>query len=155
MTTTAATDRIEKQIVLQAPRDRVWRALTSAEEFGAWFGAKVAGPFTPGARIRGPVTHKGYEHLTMDFTIERMEPERLFSWRWQPTAIDAGVDLDKEPATLVTFELQDAPGGTLLTVVESGFDGIPLARREGAYRRNEGGWAAQMENIQQHVGRTA
>src|ERR1700704_3084758 len=77
---TTATDRIEKQIVVHAPRSRVWRALTNPQEFGSWFGAKVAGPFAPGARIRGPVTHKGYEHLTMDFTIENMEPEHLLSW---------------------------------------------------------------------------
>jgi uncharacterized protein YndB with AHSA1/START domain len=155
MSITTATDRIEKQIVLRAPRARVWRALTSADEFGSWFGAKVAGPFTPGARIRGPVTHKGYEHLTMDFTIERMEPERLFSWRWHPGAIDPSAAYDAEPATLVTFELHDAPEGTLLTVVESGFDGLPPARRASAYRDNEGGWTAQMENIQRHVGQTA
>jgi uncharacterized protein YndB with AHSA1/START domain len=155
MTTTSATDRIEKQVVLRAPRATVWRALTSAEEFGSWFGAKVAGPFAPGARVRGPITHKGYEHLTMDFTIERMEPERLFSWRWHPYAIDPGVDYTTEPTTLVTFELKDVPEGTLLTVVESGFDGIPLDRRATAFRSNDGGWTAQMENIQKHVGQTA
>lgn len=133
----------------------MWRALTSAEEFGSWFGAKLAGPFTAGARVRGPVTHKGYEHLTMDITIERMEPERLFSWRWHPHPIDPTVDYAAEPTTLVTFELKDAPEGTLLTVVESGFDGIPLARRASAYRGNEEGWTAQMENVQRHVGQTA
>lgn len=151
----SATDRIEKQIVARAPRAKVWRALTDAEEFGSWFGAAIAGPFTPGARVRGQVTHKGYQHLTLDMTIERMEPERLLSWRWHPHPIDPGVDYAAEPTTLVTFELQDAPEGTLLTVVESGFDGIPLARRASAYRGNEGGWAAQMENIQRHVGQDA
>lgn len=155
MPPTTATDRIEKQIVVRAPRAKVWRTLTHAEEFGSWFGAKVAGTFTPGARVRGQITHKGYEHLTMEITIERMEPERLVSWRWHPYAIDPAVDYAAEPTTLVTFELQDAPGGTLLTVVESGFDGIPLARRASAYRGNEGGWTAQMENIQRHVGRDA
>jgi uncharacterized protein YndB with AHSA1/START domain len=155
MPQTTATDRIEKQIVVRAPRAKVWRTLTNAEEFGSWFGAAVAGTFTPGARVRGPVTHKGYEHLTFDITIERMEPERLISWRWHPHPIDPAVDYAAEPTTLVTFELQDAPEGTLLTVVESGFDGIPLARRASAYRGNEGGWTAQMENIQRHVGRDA
>lgn len=155
MPMTTDTDRIEKQVMLRSPRARVWRALTNADEFGAWFGAKVAGPFTPGARVRGQVTHQGYEHLTLEITIERMEPERLLSWRWHPHAIDPATDYAPEPTTLVTFELQDAPGGTLLTVIESGFDGIPLARRESAYRGNEGGWTAQMENIQRHVGQTA
>lgn len=145
------TDRIEKQVVLRAPRAKVWRALTTAAEFGAWFGVKVSGAFAPGARIRGQVTHKGYEHVPFDITIERMEPERLFSWRWHPHAIDLNADYSSEPTSLVTFELTDVPDGTLLTVVESGFDRIPIARREEAYRGNEGGWTYQMQSIERHV----
>jgi uncharacterized protein YndB with AHSA1/START domain len=150
MPTTTVTDRIEKQIVLRAPRSKVWRALTTPEQFSAWFGANVAGPFTPGARVRGPVTHKGYEHVMMDFTIERMEPERLLSWRW-PHPLDLAVEEPSGPRTLVTFELTDVPEGTLLTVVESGFDALPLDRRQQRFRENEGGWAAQMESIKRHV----
>jgi uncharacterized protein YndB with AHSA1/START domain len=149
---TDATNRIEKQVRLRAPRARVWRALTNPEEFGAWFGVKVAGPFAPGARIRGPVTHKGYEHLTFDITIERMEPERLFSWRWHPHPIDPAIDYSAEPTTLVTFELEETQDGTMLRVVESGFDQIPPARRAEAYRGNEQGWAGQMEAIRKYVG---
>jgi uncharacterized protein YndB with AHSA1/START domain len=105
-------DRIERQILLRAPRGRVWHALTDPVEFGAWFGVKVnAGSFAPGARVRGQITHKGYEHLTLNFTIDRMEPERLLSWRWHPYAVEPGVDYSAEPATLVVFELEDAPGG--------------------------------------------
>jgi uncharacterized protein YndB with AHSA1/START domain len=155
MPPTTGTDRIEQQLVVRAPRATVWRALTNADEFGSWFGAAVTGPFSPGARVQGQVTHKGYELLTLDITIEHVEPERLLSWRWQPHPIDPAADYAAEPTTLVTFELQDAPGGMLLTVVESGFDGLPLARRADAYRGNEGGWTAQMENSQSHVGRTA
>lgn len=151
----AVTDRIEKRILLRAPRAKVWRALTTAADFGAWFGAKVSGPFAPGARVRGQITHKGYEHLMFDATIERMEPERLFSWRWHPYAIDPGADYSAEPTTLVTFELEEVPDGTLLTVVESGFDRIPAARREAAYRGNEGGWAQQVESIQRYVSQAA
>ena len=150
---TAVTDRIEKQVVLKAPRSRVWRALTTAEEFGTWFGAKLSGTFAPGARIRGPITHKDYDHLTLEFTVEEMVPERRFSWRWHPNAVDPAADYSKEPSTLVVFELDDAPGGgTLLKVVETGFDGIPLARRMQAYRGNDEGWAAQMQSIARHVG---
>ena len=145
------TDRIHKQIVLRAPRARVWRALTDAAEFGAWFGVKIAGQFAPGARVRGQITHKGYEHLVMEIAVERMEPERLFSWRWHPNAIDPAVDYTSETPTLVVFELQDVPEGTLLTVEESGFDRIPLTRRSEAYRGNEDGWAQQMTAIQKHV----
>jgi len=146
-----STDRIERKILLRAPRSRVWRALTSPAEFGTWFGVKVEGIFAPGARVRGAITHKGYEHLTWDITIERMEPERVFSWRWHPYAVEPGVDYASEPTTLVVFELEDSAAGTLLTVVESGFDQVPLARRAQAYRMNGEGWTYQMEAIEAYV----
>lgn len=150
-----STDRIEKQILLRAPRSRVWRALTDAKEFGHWFGFEAEGSFAPGARLEGRITHEGYEHLRMDMTIERMEPERLVSWRWHPHAVEAGVDYSGEPTTLVVFELKEVPEGTLLTVVESGFDAIPLARRANAYRMNDEGWAAQMKAIEQHLAKAS
>jgi uncharacterized protein YndB with AHSA1/START domain len=145
------TDRIVRTVDLRAPRSRVWRALTDPAEFGAWFGVKVAGAFAPGARVRGAITHPGYEHVTWDIVIERMEPERLFSWRWHPYAVEPGVDYSKEPPTLVVFELEEIAGGTRLTVVESGFDQVPLARRAQAYRMNGGGWTAQVESIQRYL----
>src|SRR5262245_20076090 len=122
------TDRIEKQILLRHPRSRVWRALTDSREFGSWFGALFNEPFKLGARVSGKVTHKGYEHMTMDIEIDRMEHERLFSWRWHPGASDPGDDFSQESSTLVVFTLEDVQGGTLLKVVESGFDQVPLAR---------------------------
>ncbi len=146
-----STDRIEKSVVLRAPRSRVWRALASPEEFGAWFGAKLQGRFAPGARVQGPVTYPGYEHLTMEITVERVEPERLFSFRWHPDATDPAVDYSSEPTTLVEFRLEEVEGGTRLTLVESGFDRIPLARREKAFKDNERGWAEQVKNIERHV----
>src|SRR5262245_63424620 len=109
------TDRIERSVVIRAPRSRVWRALTDPAEFGSWFGVKVEGAFAPGARVHGQVTHKGYEHLRWEITIERMEPERLFSWRWHPYAVEPDVDYAKETPTLVTFELVEVTGGTRLT----------------------------------------
>src|SRR5262249_6341557 len=142
------SDRIEKEIVLRAPRARVWRALTNAREFGAWFGVKFEGAFEPGKPIRGNITHAGYEHMTIEIELERIEPETLFSYRWHPYAVDPKVDYSTEPSTLVEFRLSDAPGGTRLSVVESGFDQIPAARRDEAFRMNEGGWAAQMRNIE-------
>jgi len=146
-----ASDRIEKQILLRAPRTRVWRALTDAGEFGAWFGVTLRGKFAAGQRVSGRITTPGYEHLTMEVTIERMEAERLFSFRWHPYAVDPTVDYATEPTTLVEFRLEAVPGGTLLTLVESGFDHIPAGRRAEAFRMNAGGWAAQLENIQRHV----
>ncbi|OIQ82964.1 hypothetical protein GALL_352400 [mine drainage metagenome] len=154
MSTTAPdSDRIERSIVIHAPRDRVWRALTMAEEFGAWFGAQLEGQtFAPGRHVRGPITACGHEHAWFDVVIERMEPRDHFAFRWHPYAIDPSVDYAKEQPTLVTFTLQDAPGnGTLLTVVESGFDGLPPHRRLEAFRMNGPGWEDQLNNIAQHA----
>jgi uncharacterized protein YndB with AHSA1/START domain len=143
------TDRIEKTVVLRAPRSKVWRALTDSAKFSSWFGATLTDPFVPGARVQGPVTHPGYEHLTMDITIDRVEPERLFSWRWHPGG-DPDID-PSEPATLVVFELDEVPEGTRLKVTETGFDRIPPARRTKAYRENDEGWAGQLENIRKYL----
>ena len=152
---TTTTDRIEKQILLQAPRARVWRALTDSKEFGAWFRTVLDGPFAPGATLKGRITHPGYEHLVLDFVVERIEPERLFSYRWHPNAIDSGVDYSEEPMTLVEFTLEDAKGGTLLTVTESGFDRIPLARRAAAIKGNDRGWTGQVTAIEEYLRKNA
>ena len=145
------TDRIEKKVKLRAPRSRVWRAIATAEEFGAWFGVKLEGPFAEGATVRGKITHPGYEHLTMEMLVERIEPERYFAYRWHPYAIETSIDYSSEPSTLVEFRLDEADGGTVLTIVESGFDRIPLARRAEAFRMNDGGWTEQAKNIERHV----
>ena len=145
------TDRIEKKVLLRAPRSRVWRALTDTREFSQWFGVRLTGTFSPGARLRGPITHKGYEHLTLEMLVERIEPEQYFAYRWHPYAIDSSVDYSQEPTTLVEFRLHEADGGTVLTIVESGFDRIPLARRAEALRMNDQGWTEQTKNIERHV----
>jgi len=145
------TDRIQKQIVLRSPRARVWRALTDPAEFGAWFGARLQGQFTPGARVKVAITIPGYEHVTMELVIERVEPERLFSFHWHPYAVDMQKDYSVEPPTRVEFTLEEVPGGTRLSVVESGFDELPPERRDEAFRMNEGGWNGQLGNIERHV----
>jgi len=145
------TDRIEKKILLRAPRARVWRALTEAAEFGTWFRVALDSAFAAGQGTTGRVTYPGYEHLTFEVMVERMDLEKLFSYRWHPYAVDPKVDYSKEPTTLVEFRLEPGAGGTHLTVSESGFDRIPAGRREEAYRMNSQGRAVQMENIQRHV----
>jgi uncharacterized protein YndB with AHSA1/START domain len=145
------TDRIMKKVLLRASRSRVWRALTTPEEFNAWFGVKLEGAFAKGATVRGHITHPGYEHVTMEILVERIEPEEHFAFRWHPAAIDAGADYSHEPTTLVEFRLDETDGGTVLTLVESGFDRIPLSRRAEAFRMNDGGWTEQMKNIERHV----
>jgi len=146
------TDRIERQVHIQAPRSRVWRAISNAEEYGRWFGANLQGQvFAPGQRARGPITIAGYEHVMFDVIVERVEPEQLLAFRWHPYAVDAAVDYSKEERTLVTFTLHDAGGGTLLKVVESGFDKVPPGRRMEAFRMNSGGWEGQLRNIERHL----
>ncbi|HLN58736.1 MAG TPA: SRPBCC family protein [Thermoanaerobaculia bacterium] len=146
-----STGRIEKTVFLRAPRSRVWRAIATAEEFGTWFGVKLEGEFSAGARVSGRITIPGYQHVTMEITIERVDSERLFSYRWHPYAIEPGVDYSGEPTTLVEFRLEEVTGGTKLTVTESGFDRIPAARRAEAFRMNDQGWTGQIRNIEHHV----
>jgi uncharacterized protein YndB with AHSA1/START domain len=146
---------IEKRIELKAPVSRVWRALTDQREFGEWFRLSVEEPFSPGKVARGRILHPGYEHLTWEATVQRMEPERLFSFTWHPYAIDPSVDYSKEPTTLVEFRLERKGNGTMLYLTESGFDGIPAGRRIEAFRMNDQGWSQQMTNIQRYVERAA
>ena len=150
--TQTSTDRIEKTVLLRAPRSRVWRALTRHDEFGTWFRVKLDGPFVVGKRVTGRVTYPGYEHVRFEAVVERLEAEERFAYRWHPYAVQSDVDYSKEPMTLVEFRLEDEGGGTRLTVVESGFDQIPIERRDEAFRMNSGGWEIQMQNIEQHVG---
>lgn len=150
-----STDRIERKVLINAPRSRVWRALSEAGEFGDWFGVNFKGKsFVAGKHIQGTITYPGYEHLTMDVLVERIVPEQSLSWRWHPAAIDPKVDYSQEPTTLVEFELKEVAGGTMLTVIESGLDKIPLARRADVFRMNSSGWDQQMENIKKHVAKT-
>jgi uncharacterized protein YndB with AHSA1/START domain len=151
----STTDRIHKQVLLHAPRSRIWQSLVNMREFGSWFGVALPdGLFAAGAAVEGQITHPDYQHLTMRLSVDDVEPERRLSFWWHPGAIEPGVDYTHEPKTLVVFELHDAADGVMLTVDESGFDNLPADRRAGAYRGNESGWAEQMGNIARYVGST-
>jgi uncharacterized protein YndB with AHSA1/START domain len=156
------TDCIEKKVTLHASLQRVWRAVSDSSEFGSWFGMKFDGPFVAGTAIRGVIvpttvdpkvaeTQKPYTGKPVELQIEKMEPEKLFSFRWHPYAVDGEVDYRAEPKTLVAFMLEESPDGVLLTVTESGFDSIPLERRAAAFAANEGGWEAQMKLIEGYL----
>lgn len=148
---TPSTDRIEKRLVVRATPSRVWRAISTAEEFGAWFRVHLEGSFAEGVTVRGRLAVPGYEHVTLEMRVERIEPERYFAYRWHPGATDPAVDYSAEPMTLVEFTLEAAEGGTAVTIVESGFDAVPLARRVQAFRMNDRGWAGQIQNLARHV----
>jgi uncharacterized protein YndB with AHSA1/START domain len=136
---------------LRAPVSRVWKALTDHQEFGKWFRVRLDGPFVPGQVSRGNVTYPGYEHLKWEAVVQKMEPERLFSFTWHPYAVEPNHDYSGEPPTLVEFTVRPTATGTRLTVVESGFDKLPAHRRDLAFHRNEEGWAIQVKNIAEHV----
>jgi uncharacterized protein YndB with AHSA1/START domain len=152
-------DRIEKQIELKAPISRVWRALTDYREFGEWFRVKLDGPFVEGQVSRGTMTYPGYEHVKWQAVIQKMEPERLFSFTWpHPKSFDKANysgDYTDDPTTLVEFRLEKTKTGTLLRLTESGFDQLPGDLRLEAFRRNEGGWIEQMKNIEAYVAKAA
>ena len=147
-----ASDRIERKILLKVPRSHVWRVIAHAAAFGQWFGVSLEGKlFVAGEWTQGQITYPGYEHLLWNVLVERVEPERVFSFRWHPYAVEPDVDYSQEPTTLVLFELEDMDEGTLLKVTESGFDHIPQARRLKAFRMDSRGWDEQMSNIEEFL----
>ncbi|HET7440303.1 MAG TPA: SRPBCC family protein [Terriglobales bacterium] len=152
-------DRIEKQIGLRAPISRVWRALTDYREFGEWFRVKLDGPFVPGQISRGQMTYPGYEHVKWEAVVQKMEPERLFSFSWPHAKsfdrAEYSDDYSNAPTTLVEFRLEKTKNGTLVRITESGFDRLPEDLRLEAFRRNEGGWTEQMKNIEAYVAKAA
>jgi uncharacterized protein YndB with AHSA1/START domain len=147
----SSTNEIRKQLLIQAPQSRVWRALTDSAQFGAWFRVHLEGPFAVGQTTSGQITYKGWEHVRFTLQTEALEPETRFAYRWHPYAVDMARDYSSEPMTLVEFLLQPQDGGTLVTVVESGFDKLPPERSAEAFRMNERGWGEQLVNIQAYV----
>ena len=145
------SDRIEKSIDMKAPQSRVWKALTDHREFGTWFGVRLDGPFMPGQPSTGQLTIKGLEHIRWSAMVQKIEPERYFAYKWHPYAIDPKADYSGEPMTLVEFFLEKSAKGTLVRVVESGFDKLPPDRRDISFRMNDGGWGKQLGNIVKHV----
>ncbi len=156
------TDRIDKKILLNATLARVWQAVSDAVEFGSWFGVAFDGPFVAGARLTGKIVptmvdaevaklQEPHTGLPFEFRVERIDPMHRIAFLWHPYAVDRNVDYSTEPATLIVFELEEVSGGTLLRISESGFDQIPLARREAAFKANDGGWGMQTRLIEKYL----
>jgi len=151
----SSPDRIVKKVLLRAPLERVWKAVSDARQFGAWFGVELEGPFVAGTPLGGRMVptvadpavaakQEPYRGARFEMVVDRIEPPHLFSFRWHPFAVDQATDYSGEPMTLVTFELAEAPDGTELTVSETGFERLPPGRRAKAFTSNEGGWTLQM-----------
>ncbi len=162
----SGADRIEKKVLLRASLERVWRAISESREFGTWFGMEFDGPFAAGKRVIGRIAptkvdtevaraQKPHLGIAFELLIDRIEPMKLFSFRWHPYAVEAGVDYSREPTTLVVFKLEAATEGTMLTVTESGFDRIPLERRAIAFARNDEGWTRQTRLIEKYLAHAA
>ena len=149
--TMTSTDRIEKKVVLRAPLSRVWQAIADSKKFGEWFGVRLEEPFAAGKKVVGKIANPGYENIPIEMEIERIEPQRYFSYRWHPYGIDKTIDYSHEPTTLVEFKLEEVTDGTQLIIIESGFDRIPAARRDVAFRMNDAGWAGQIKRIAAYV----
>ena len=145
------SDRIEKVVILKAPVSRVWQALTDHEQFGTWFRVALDGPFQEGAVTTGRITFPGYEHYPWRAIVERMEPERYFSFRWHDYDENAGVDVADQATTLVEFVLEETAEGTRLTITESGFDALADPRRLEVLRNNTEGWAIQAGFITEYL----
>ena len=156
------TDRIEKQIVLKAPRERVWRAISDSVRFGTWFGVDFDGPFVEGQWLAGRIAptkvdaevaklQEPARGFKFSILVERIQPMERFAFRWHPFAIEQDRDYSQEPMTLVTFELRDAREGTLLKITESGFDALPPERRAPAFHANDGGWTHQARLIEKYL----
>ncbi|KWF33718.1 vanillate O-demethylase oxidoreductase VanB [Burkholderia diffusa] len=163
---TQSTDRIEKQALLAAPLARVWEAVSNAGEFGTWFGVTFDGPFVAGRPLFGRITptrvdddvakaQEPYAGTVFEIVVDRIEPKQRFSFRWHPFAIDPNFDYASEPMTLVTFDLAEGNGGTLLTISETGFDQLIEARRAKAREMNDHGWAAQITLITKYLAKHA
>lgn len=157
-----SSDRIEKEVTLRAPLERVWRAIADADEFGRWFGVRFDGPFVEGESVVGVITpttvdddvaaaqqpHTGQRDT---WHVVAVEPLRRLAFRWHPYGVESGVDHSTEPTTLVEFTLTETDGGVLLRIVESGFDAIPVERRATAFEANNQGWAAQTDLVRKYL----
>lgn len=153
----SSVNQIQRTTFVRAPRSRVWRAITDIAEFCRWFSAETEAPaFRPGAHIRLRSTYPSpYHGMEFSLDVDRMIPEHTFSWRWHPGVKLGGEDLSQEPMTLVTFTLENAEGGTRVTVTETGFEQLFASRRSRIFEENEGGWKIQIPALERYLSEAA
>lgn len=147
----AELTRIDRCIDIDAPPERVWRALTDAAELSAWFQVTIEGALREGAEVWMTSVHPGHVGQRFQVRIAAMAPPERLVWEWHPGEIDPSIDYSREPRTMVTFRLERAGRGTRLTVSETGFDAISLARRAKVHADNSQGWTEVLVWLQRHV----
>jgi uncharacterized protein YndB with AHSA1/START domain len=143
--------RIDRTIEVNAPPDKVWRVLTTAKDLSTWFRVTVEGNIAPGAEVWMTSRYPGHEGTRFAVRITEMTPPRRFAWQWHPGAVDPSVDYSREPWTTVTFTLEPSGKGTRLSVSETGFTEISLARRAKVYADNTQGWTEVILWIQKYA----
>jgi len=149
--TMSLIDRIDKSIEIEAPAERVFRALTDARELSAWFQVSIEGEIAVGSEVWMTSVHPG--HVGQRFRVQfiEMTPPRRVVWRWHPGEVDPAVDYSREPRTTVTFTLEPTARGTRLSLSETGFDEISLARRAKVHGDNDQGWTEVLVWLRNHV----
>ena len=143
--------RIERSIDIQAPPERLWRALTNASELSAWFQVKIEGEIAAGNEVWMTAMHPGHAGQRFRVLFVELTPPKRFVWQWHPGAVDPAVDYSQEPRTTVTFTLEPSGTGTRLKVEETGFDEISLARRAKVYGDNSQGWTEVLVWLQRYA----
>ena len=149
--TVADLSRIDRTIEIKATPERVWRALTSGAELSAWFQVTIEGEIAPGSEVWMTSAHPQHGGQRFRVRFVEMTPPRRFVWQWHPGAVDPNVDYSREPRTTVTFTLEPSGDGTRLSVAETGFDEISLARRAKVHSDNSQGWTQVLEWLRRHV----
>jgi len=149
--TVAELFRIDRSIDLAASPERVWRALTTAAELSAWFQVAIEGDIAVGKEVWMTSVHPNHANARFKVRFIDLSSPRRMVWQWHPGEVDPNFDYNTEAETTVTFDLEPTAQGTRLTVSETGFDRISLARRAKVYRDNANGWAEVLVWLQKHV----
>jgi uncharacterized protein YndB with AHSA1/START domain len=147
----AELSRIDRSIEIQAPVERVWRALTDANELSAWFQVTIEGALAQGSEVWMTSVHPAHAGQRFRVRIVDMSPPTRLVWKWHPGEVDPRVDYSREPQTTVTFTLERSARGTRLNVAEDGFDEISLTRRAKVHADNTQGWAEVVVWLQKYV----
>jgi len=137
-------DTIERKITVTSPIDRVWQALTVADQLAQWFGDSAELDLKPGGAFR--IGWSEYDHIS-EGVVEVVDYPRTFSYRWEAGTSEDG----KAWTTKVTFTLEEADGMTTVKVVESGLSQLPDELYSRCLKENSSGWTAEIADLQRHL----